>query len=189
MNIVNFTPQSASAGGIIIGFAVIVFFIGNGRLAGVSGIVVGALTRDKQLDERFTQLIAYRAKQYNLGITFHRAFDVCVNPKETLEQLVDLGIERILTSGFASKVDADQLSKILEWSQNRIQIQAGSGVNAEIVRALRIAGIQAFHCTARKWSLPQEDTLGFSGEWNRDDNKIKAMVQVARNEFPLKEPM
>mgnify|MGYP001577419933 FL=1 len=157
--------------------------------AGVSGIVVGALTRDKQLDERFTQLIAYRAKQYNLGITFHRAFDVCVNPKETLEQLVNLGIERILTSGFALKVDADQLSKILEWSQNRIQIQAGSGVNAEIVRALRIAGIQAFHCTARKWSLPQEDTLGFSGEWNRDDNKIKAMVQVARNEFPLKEPM
>ena len=39
MNIVNFTPQSAFLGGIIIGFAVIIFFIGNGRLAGVSGIV------------------------------------------------------------------------------------------------------------------------------------------------------
>ena len=39
MNIVNFTPQSAFVGGIIIGFAVIIFFIGNGRLAGVSGIV------------------------------------------------------------------------------------------------------------------------------------------------------
>ena len=43
MNIVNFTPQSAFLGGIIIGLAVILFFIGNGRLAGVSGIVNEAL--------------------------------------------------------------------------------------------------------------------------------------------------
>tara|TARA_Y100000294_G_scaffold101597_1_gene94390 strand:- start:1048 stop:1233 length:186 start_codon:yes stop_codon:yes gene_type:complete len=38
MNIVNFTPQSAFVGGIIIGLAVIIFFVGNGRLAGISGI-------------------------------------------------------------------------------------------------------------------------------------------------------
>ena len=43
MNIVNFTPQSAFLGGIIIGLAVILFFVGNGRLAGVSGIVNEAL--------------------------------------------------------------------------------------------------------------------------------------------------
>ena len=43
MNIVNFTPQSAFVGGIIIGLAVIIFFVGNGRLAGVSGIVNATL--------------------------------------------------------------------------------------------------------------------------------------------------
>ena len=43
MNIVNFTPLSAFVGGIIIGLAVILFFVGNGRLAGVSGIVNNAL--------------------------------------------------------------------------------------------------------------------------------------------------
>ena len=43
MNIVNFTPQSAFVGGIIIGLAVIIFFIGNGRLAGFSGIVNNGL--------------------------------------------------------------------------------------------------------------------------------------------------
>ena len=43
MNIVNFTPQSAFLGGIIIGLAVILFFVGNGRLVGVSGIVNEAL--------------------------------------------------------------------------------------------------------------------------------------------------
>ena len=149
--------------------------------AGVGGIVVGALTRDNQLDERFIQLIADRAKKYNLGITFHRAFDVCVNPKETLNQLVSLGIERILTSGFASKVDPIQLAKILTWSNNTIQIQAGSGVNAAVAVPLRNAGITAFHCTARKWSLSEEDMLGFSGKWNRDDKKIKDLVKAARS--------
>ena len=43
MNIANFTPQTAFVGGIIIGLAVILFFVGNGRLAGVSGIVNNAL--------------------------------------------------------------------------------------------------------------------------------------------------
>ena len=47
MNIVNFTPQSAFLGGIIIGLAVILFFVGNGRLAGVSGIVNEALVSRK----------------------------------------------------------------------------------------------------------------------------------------------
>ena len=44
MNIVNFTPLSAFIGGIIIGLAVVLLFIGNGRLAGVSGIVSNSLT-------------------------------------------------------------------------------------------------------------------------------------------------
>jgi len=43
MNIINFTPLSAFIGGVIIGIAVILFFVGNGRLAGVSGIVNNAL--------------------------------------------------------------------------------------------------------------------------------------------------
>jgi len=44
MNIVNFTPFSAFIGGVIIGLAVVLFFIGNGRLAGVSGIASNFLT-------------------------------------------------------------------------------------------------------------------------------------------------
>ena len=57
MNIVNFTPQSAFLGGIIIGFAVIIFFIGNGRLAGVSGIVNAALVSKQNRTDNFLFII------------------------------------------------------------------------------------------------------------------------------------
>ena len=47
MNIVNFTPYSALTGGIIIGFAVVIFFYFNGRLVGISGIASNALTEER----------------------------------------------------------------------------------------------------------------------------------------------
>ena len=53
MNIVNFTPQSAFLGGIIIGLAVIIFFIGNGRLAGISGIVNSTLVSKQNRTDNF----------------------------------------------------------------------------------------------------------------------------------------
>jgi len=57
MNIVNFTPQSAFAGGVIIGFAVIIFFIGNGRLAGISGIVSATLVSKLNRTDNFLFII------------------------------------------------------------------------------------------------------------------------------------
>ena len=53
MNIINFTPLSAFVGGVIIGLAVILFFIGNGRLAGVSGIVNNALVSKQNRTDNF----------------------------------------------------------------------------------------------------------------------------------------
>ena len=57
MNIVNFTPFSAFVGGAIIGFAVVLFFIGNGRLAGVSGIASNFLTSKINRVDNFLFLI------------------------------------------------------------------------------------------------------------------------------------
>ena len=53
MNIINFTPQSAFVGGVIIGLAVILFFVGNGRLAGVSGIVNDTLVSKQNRADNF----------------------------------------------------------------------------------------------------------------------------------------
>ena len=57
MNIVNFTPLSAFVGGSIIGFAVVLFFIGSGRLAGVSGIASNFLTSKINRLDNFLFLI------------------------------------------------------------------------------------------------------------------------------------
>ena len=57
MNIINFTPLSAFAGGIIIGLAVVVFFVGNGRLAGVSSITDNLLTSKQSRGDNFLFLI------------------------------------------------------------------------------------------------------------------------------------
>ena len=57
MNIVNFTPQSAFVGGIIIGLAVIIFFVGNGRLAGISGIVNAALVSKQNRTDNFLLIV------------------------------------------------------------------------------------------------------------------------------------
>jgi len=57
MNIVNFTPQSAFVGGIIIGLAVIIFFVGNGRLAGISGIVNATLVSKQNRTDNFLFIV------------------------------------------------------------------------------------------------------------------------------------
>jgi len=57
MNVINFTPLSALAGGIIIGLAVILFFVGNGRLAGVSGIVNDTLVSKQNRTDSFLFIV------------------------------------------------------------------------------------------------------------------------------------
>ena len=90
MNIVNFTPQSASAGGIIIAFAVIVFLIGNGRLAGVSGIVNATLLSKQNRTDNFLFIIGLV-----LGPIFYVFFT-----KIDIPFLITSSLPIIITAGF-----------------------------------------------------------------------------------------
>ena len=90
MNIVNFTPQSAFVGGIIIGFAVIIFFIGNGRLAGVSGIVNAALVSKKNRTDNFLFLVGLV-----LGPIFYIFFT-----KNNIPFLITSSLPIIIIAGF-----------------------------------------------------------------------------------------
>jgi len=90
MNIVNFTPQSAFLGGIIIGFAVIIFFIGNGRLAGVSGIVNNALVSKQNRTDNFLFIVGLV-----LGPIFYAFFT-----KIDIPFLITSSLPIIITAGF-----------------------------------------------------------------------------------------
>src|SRR5690606_36708758 len=64
---------------------------------GCDGIVVGLLRADSSVDtERMTELIEWA---YPMQVTFHRAFDVCDDPVESLESIIACGCVRLLTSG------------------------------------------------------------------------------------------
>jgi len=90
MNIVNFTPQSAFVGGIIIGLSVIILFVGNGRLAGVSGIVNAALVSKQDRTNNFLFVIGLV-----LGPIFYVFFT-----KINIPFLITSSIPIIITAGF-----------------------------------------------------------------------------------------
>ena len=98
-----------------------------------------------------------------------------------MELLVELGVERILTSGFSPKVKdgLPALKHLCEQAAGRIEIQAGSGVSAEYVDDLWSAGIRAYHCTARMKMLAREDSveakLGFGDYWSLDRKKVEQL--------------
>ena len=90
MNIVNFTPQSAFVGGIIIGLAVILFFVGNGRLTGISGIVNNAFVSKQNRTDNFLFLVGLV-----LGPIFYAFFT-----KIDIPFLITSSLPTIITAGF-----------------------------------------------------------------------------------------
>jgi copper homeostasis protein len=67
------------------------------RRLGADGVVFGCLTADGEVDLTSMQILMEASK--GLSVTFHRAFDVCRNPQKALEEIIELGCNRILTSG------------------------------------------------------------------------------------------
>ena len=118
---------------------------------GADGVVFGILKTDGSIDTERTQELVRAAKP--MHVTFHRAFDMTVDPLLSLEQVIDCGVDTLLTSGHADKAPegTDLLKKLVEQAGQRIEIMAGSGVTAENVSALATAtGAAAFHLTAKK---------------------------------------
>lgn len=121
------------------------------RHLGVDGVVFGCLTANGDIDT--VAMKELMEASHGLSVTFHRAFDVCRNPDEALEQIIELGCERILTSG--QQPTAEQgiplLKKLHRQAAGRITLLAGCGVNEKnISRIAGETGIQEFHFSARE---------------------------------------
>lgn len=119
------------------------------RAAGVDGLVIGALTPTGQLD--LAVLARLQAVAGELPLTFHRAFDVAVDPLDTVRRLAALGFSTLLTSGQASSAwQGRHLIRDLQAQVgDTLGIMAGAGVKADHVGALLSdTGIPAVHASA-----------------------------------------
>lgn len=114
------------------------------------GIVIGLLNKDGSIDvKRTSKLIALA---YPLEVTFHRAFDRCKNPFEALEQLIEIGCQRILTSGQkpTAPEGIDLIAQLIKNAGERIIIMPGSGVRKENIKELAAkTGAVEFHSSLR----------------------------------------
>jgi copper homeostasis protein len=117
---------------------------------GCDGIVIGLLDANGNIDlKRTAELIEFA---YPLEVTFHRAFDRCRDPFEALEQLVQIGCQRILTSGQKPSVSdgVELVTKLNERADGRIVIMPGSGVRKDNIRMLaEKTGCNEFHSSLR----------------------------------------
>lgn len=106
--------------------------------AGLQGIVFGILTAEGNIDIRKCARIVNHAKLNGLGVTFHRAIDQCHDHRQALENIIELGCERVLTSGLASNALAgvDVIAEMVQVADGRLSIMAGAGVSSDNVEAI-----------------------------------------------------
>lgn len=133
---------------------------------GCDGVVIGMLNRDGSIDvTRSAQLVE---AAYPMGVTFHRAFDRCLDPFEALEQLVEMGCERILTSGQLPTVSegVDLIAELNRRADSRIIIMPGSGLRKDNIKWLaKKTGCHEFHSSLRGKTASAMDFVhpGFAG--------------------------
>lgn len=121
--------------------------------SGVDGLAYGALTEHGTLNVAFMQQVAELCGDHEL--VCHRAFDRLADQRRGLEQLIDCGVRRVLTSGAATTAEhgIKRLGQLVEWARDRIEILPGGGINAENAhRILKLTGCTQLHGTFRQTS-------------------------------------
>jgi copper homeostasis protein len=124
--------------------------IGLARDLGADAVVFGCLTPDGSLDLAAIETLLDACD--GLPAVFHRAFDVCNDLPAALEILVELGFERILTSGGApSVIEAlDPIAALVRQAAGRIDILPGGGIKADqVAEIVRRTGADQIHISAR----------------------------------------
>jgi copper homeostasis protein len=127
-------------------FAAMKNAIASAKKYGVDGVVLGILREDRCVDvQRTRELVELAQPQH---ATFHRAFDDCVNLPQALENVMQTGAKRILTSGGARNAfeGASMLADLVAAAGDRITIMPGAGISASnIAQVAKVTGAQEFH--------------------------------------------
>lgn len=114
----------------------------------VEGIVFGALTENKEVDEHILGKVMKLAGP--MSVTFHRAIDLCPDPDRALEVLIGQGVQRVLTSGGKGKATDNlaQLRRLNERYGDKITIIPAGGIRARDLPLLTETGCHEFHSSA-----------------------------------------
>ena len=115
-------------------------------------VVIGALNVDGTIDVENCKELIDVARSYSMGITFHRAFDRARDLFQSLEVVIDLGCDRILTSGgYESAIDGSEIiSQLIKQAEDRIIIMPGAGISPQNIASLkRETGFSEVHGTFR----------------------------------------
>lgn len=120
--------------------------------AGADGLVFGFLTPDGEVDRvrcrRMLEVVAAHAGGRRIQTVFHRAFDVVRDPVRSLEELIELGIQRILTSGRAplARDGVAEIRRYVEQAAGKIEILPGGGITSTDVEFIvRSTGVDQIH--------------------------------------------
>jgi copper homeostasis protein len=122
-------------------FAVMEADVDAAKAEGADGVVIGLLKADATIDVPRTRRLIERARP--MAVTFHRAFDMTADPFAALETLIDLGIDRVLTSGQEETVleGLPLLAELVRRAGDRIIVMPGGGITARNVDRI-VAGMQ-----------------------------------------------
>lgn len=160
------------------------------RELGADGIVIGILKPDGHLN--IEQLKELKQLAGNMSMTLHRAFDVCVDPFQAMEQAIELGFDTILTSGQKNVCTegTELLKQLVERSNGRIDIMVGSGVSANVIKEVYpLTKAKTYHMSG-KITLDSAMqyrkngvNMGMNGMseyeiWRTDEKNIKEAKQV-----------
>lgn len=161
------------------------------RDLGCDGVVIGILTADGKVDlQRCASLISLARP---MKVTFHRAFDMSADLFKALEDIISLGVERILTSGgYNSAINGAAIIKqLVAQAGDRISIMAGAGINEENISALvEETGVGEFHGSARKETMGKmtfKNNINMGGEADEyaysltDRHTVKNLIELANS--------
>lgn len=127
---------------------------------GADGIAFGCLKDDRSICARQTRRIIDLIKSAGKDAVFHRAFDCVREPEKAMEQLIEFGVDRVLTSGLKEKAadGADMIARLRRQYGSQIEILAGSGINHTNAADLILkTGIRQIHSSCKTW-LPDQTT-------------------------------
>ena len=158
------------------------------KAMGAAGVVLGVLNDEAAIDRELTAVLVALARP--LRVTFHKAFDQTRGLLEALDILIDLGVERVLTSGgrLTAFEGIEALANLVDRAGDKIAVLAGGRLSTSNLEAvIRQTGINEVHlgsATSRTLQSPMHKPPGDSSEtsWNgTDSHRVAEVVRLVQS--------